>query len=93
MWPVCFFVTRVRSTDAPFQKNSILPLNISEIILEVMDNCGFTACVNRQKTERCLLPVLRKKNKSSFSGCKGMWSDRSSLIPEEDSLLIGFNPS
>lgn len=70
MWPVCFFVTRVRSTDAPFQKSSILLLNISEIILEVMDNCGFTACVNRQKTERCLLPVLRKKKNLIFLGVK-----------------------
>lgn len=28
-----------------------------------------------------------------FPGCKGVWSDRSVLIPEEDSLLVGFNPS
>lgn len=66
MWPVCFFVKRVGGTDAPFQKKGAtlqtLLLNISDIVLEVMDNSGFTAAyVNREKTERCLLPVLRKK--------------------------------
>lgn len=53
-------------------KNSTLLLNISEIVLGVMDNSGFTAaCMKRQKTEKCLLSVLRKK-KSLFPGYKGV---------------------
>lgn len=50
-------------------KNSILLLNISEMVLGVMDNSESTvACVKRWKTEKCLLPILREK--LFFRGCK-----------------------
>lgn len=66
-------------------KNSTFLLKISEMVLGMMDDSESTAaCVKRQKTEKCLLPALRKK--LLFPGCKCVWSDRSSLIPEEDSL-------